>query len=599
MASEQPEGPDGAETRGLQVPGECAATEAGDGHAGTDTAGFKKASVSEAPIEAKLIRVADARKALQGPRRLHPSSILFGVLATVRQFAVAAILAVFLASSGNRAALVAAGLALVLTAATAVFRYFTLRYRLSEGELRINEGLIFRRHRTIPMARIQNIDLVQNPIHRWFHVAEVSIETAGGSEPEAKLRVLGLEDVALLRAAIFGEEEADSEVNAVGGTDRSAGMQGGDDLTSVESGAGAIVSAASKGPSGRGGSRRGATPGHLVHATTAAQLLHAGLISNRGLLVIPVALGLGSQLDLERYILDFAKVSRYLPQDYTWQEATLWGAVAFAVLLVLFKLLSVGWYFWRFFGHRVERHGDDLRVSCGLFTRVSATVPRRRIQFISVQQTWLSRWVGLAVIRLETAGGAGASAEDAKQSVARRWFMPVIAQHEVARVLAELRPGLEFEPDQLVWRATSPATARRLTRLAVLRAIALGGAGCLHSWQLGLAVGTAALIWFVYFARRYAKSLKFATTEHWVVFRSGILTRKISLTFYDKIQSVATLQSPFDRRWKMSTLQIDTAAAGPAQHQIAVKYLPREVAEQEADRVAWQASRHQIDQQNI
>jgi putative membrane protein len=204
-------------------------------------------------------------------------------------------------------------------------------------------------------------------------------------------------------------------------------------------------------------------------------LIQAGLISNRGLLVIPVVLGLGSQLDLEQYI-DVEQLSRYLPQDYTWQEATMWGAVGFAVLFVLLKLFSVGWYLWRFFGHRVERHGDDLRVSCGLFTRVSATVPRRRIQFISVQQTWLSRWVGLAVIRLETAGGAGKSAEDAKQSVARRWFMPVVAQHEVPRVLGELRAGLEFEPDKLDWRATSPATARRLTRLAVLRAVVLGGA---------------------------------------------------------------------------------------------------------------------------
>ncbi len=55
-----------------------------------------------------------------------------------------------------------------------------------------------------------------------------------------------------------------------------------------------------------------------------------------------------------------------------------------------------------------------------------------------------------------------------------------------------------------------------------------------------------------------------------VVFRSGMLYRKCSLTFFDKIQGVRLSQSPFDRRWKMNTVEIDTAAAGPADHQIHV-----------------------------
>jgi len=63
-----------------------------------------------------------------------------------------------------------------------------------------------------------------------------------------------------------------------------------------------------------------------------------------------------------------------------------------------------------------------------------------------------------------------------------------------------------------------------------------------------------------------------------LVYRSGTWERKTSITFHDKLQSVTLNQSPFDRRWKMATLKVDTAASGPADHRIEVKYLDVERA---------------------
>jgi putative membrane protein len=57
------------------------------------------------------------------------------------------------------------------------------------------------------------------------------------------------------------------------------------------------------------------------------------------------------------------------------------------------------------------------------------------------------------------------------------------------------------------------------------------------------------------------------------------MTRKCSCAFVDKIQTVRLSESPFDRRWKMATLAIDTAAAGPAEHRILVKYLDANFAQ--------------------
>ena len=62
----------------------------------------------------------------------------------------------------------------------ALFRYWSYRYRFDRDELMIRQGIVFRSERHIPYARIQNIDLVQNPLHRLFRVAEVRLETTAG-----------------------------------------------------------------------------------------------------------------------------------------------------------------------------------------------------------------------------------------------------------------------------------------------------------------------------------------------------------------------------------------------------------------------------------
>jgi membrane protein YdbS with pleckstrin-like domain len=84
------------------------------------------------------------------------------------------------------------------------FKYFTFRYSIVAGELVVQHGLIFRQHRTIPIGRIQNIDMVQNPLHRWFDVGEVRIETASGKEPEAIMRVLAVPELRRLQSNVFG-----------------------------------------------------------------------------------------------------------------------------------------------------------------------------------------------------------------------------------------------------------------------------------------------------------------------------------------------------------------------------------------------------------
>jgi putative membrane protein len=264
-----------------------------------------------------------------------------------------------------------------------------------------------------------------------------------------------------------------------------------------------------------------------------------------------------------------------------------------AVLIVL-RLFSVLWFLLRFFGYRLTLHGEDLRIACGLFTRVSATVPRKRIQFISIHRPLFLRWMGLASLRIETAGGGGRS-ENGTTTVSRRWFVPVMPETEIPHLAGFLRPGLQWQEAGIDWRPLATTAGKRLMRIAVLQSLLVAGLGMVATRPWGWLAGLAALPLLLGWARKKARSMRYSRTARFVVYRSGVLNRKTSLTFFDKVQTVTVRQTPFDRRWKMATLAVDTAASGPAEHNIQVRYLEDEFARREFDSIAQTASRYPPD----
>lgn len=74
---------------------------------------------------------------------------------------------------------------ILLTAVSAFiepfFEYKQWSYRISEDEIFFTEGIYFRKSVTIPIVRIQNINLSEGPINSYFNLATVKIGTAGGS----------------------------------------------------------------------------------------------------------------------------------------------------------------------------------------------------------------------------------------------------------------------------------------------------------------------------------------------------------------------------------------------------------------------------------
>ncbi len=491
--------------------------------------------------------------------RLHPISLFFGVGTTVWAILV------FLLATGASSCIVVFFLPNIVAS---IAKYVSFRYWLGPDEMVIREGILRRNERHIPYARIQNIDLIQNPLHRLFKVAVVRLETASGGKPEAVISVLTLSTIEDMRTLVFQERRAGE---AAGGEQASTG----------------------------GG------PRPLLELPL-KELAIFGAISNKGMVMVAAALGIAIQIVsqtgyLESYLEDPTRLPM-VPEDAAVPEipvleipvlevempefampaslltAALWAGGGMIALLLALKLLSVLWAILKFYAFRLDRRGDDLRARYGLLTKVTATIPRHRIQLVTVHLSPLHRLFGRAAVQVDTAGGGGGGADQNQQGAAkeRQWLAPVIRRLKVLDLLRSVMPESRLE--QFDWRPISPRAWKRLFRRWLVLLLLLAALGFASLGVLGPAIVALGLPLAFVHARLYVQRTGYALTPAAVLYRSGCWVRRVSIVPFGKIQVLGLRQTPFDRRNAMASVHVDTAGANLGGHRVAISYLDTETA---------------------
>lgn len=531
--------------------------------------------------------------------RLHWLSLLFDIASHVWSYLIPIGLGLLGAARGDLFWTLIAAFFFFFSLLRSVLRYLTLSYSIVDRHLIVRQGLLVRNIRTVPLKRIQNIDLVQNLFHRWLNVAEVKIETAAGTEPEAVLRVLAMPEIDRLRELVFRKNPAEPLLRANASEPASGpGFYGRIEGAATDAVTGSTLAGVHSDPAEQrtasldntdrfqGENSPATDPAVTLLAIPNRWLILAGLASNRGLILMGIFLGILHQLAEQINLfekLDRELLTGWLPEDWNQEGLLLTGLIGLSLGFVLLKMLGVIWYVLRFSGYRLTRQGEDLRISCGLLTRVSATIPRSRIQFISVRQDWIERWFGFCSIRIETAGGSRHQSAD--ESVSGRWFLPVMPVACLTEILPEIRPQIQWAPDRWEWYSISRRATGRKLRKGILLALLIGLIGGFYWKPWGAGLGLLALPLIYFWLKAVSRSVRYARFAGGVAQQQGVINRVTSLTFFEKIQAVRLSSSPFDRKWKMANLAIDTAGAGPAQSRISLRMLDRDFAVEEQRRL--------------
>jgi putative membrane protein len=491
------------------------------------------------------------------PRRLHPVSPLFSLASVTRQFLVPFLLFVFFARGDVWQKWLIAPFPFVL--AFELVRYFTLTYRLTAHELVIRRGLLARSERHIPYERIQNIELVETAVHRVLGVAEVRLQTGGGRDVEAHLRVLSRGAVDELRAAIVAARPE----------------------------AGAAETEASV----------------LLRLPPREIALH-GLLTGRAFVLLGAIVGVAFEYnvdwepaigwllpaDVARALEDAAPdwsggetVRAALSIERWMRSALLWTAV-FVPLLVVLRLAAASWTLVRLYDFTLARTGDGLQSRYGLLTRLSATIPRARVQVLTVEEGLVYRWLGRASVSVETAG----EFSQERGRLGSQWVAPIVPTSALEPLVREVQPDAVLDPP-----AWTPVHRKAFARMARLRAGWILLVAAAAAVPLGPVVtipalaGAAVSVWH---ARRLAARLAIALTPTAVVMRTGAFGHRRSIARFARIQAVACTRSPFDRRWGMARITVDTAG-NAAEHRIEVPYLDEPAAREIYERLKVEVAR--------
>lgn len=464
-----------------------------------------------------------------GERRLHPLSLVFVTVAIARALVVPALVGGVSAADGELWRAFTWGLAILALPAIgfATARFLFFRYRIGADELSLRSGVLHRRHRVIPLARVQNIEVRQSTLERLCGVAELHVETAGsGRKAEAVLSVLGRREAEALRDALLARCRA--------------------------------------APPAEGGPV--AEP--LAHLTP-RELVVAGATANEAG-VIAAALFGGFQLleDLPFRLPERFADPRLLIPDLPLLGALLFGLGLLGLLLLLGWGVSVLGALIGYHDFTLERVGDALHKRYGLLARREASVPLSRVQALRVEESLLRRPLGLASLQIATAGGTPGG----RQRGGAEAFVPLARVGEVPRLVAGIFAGLDF--GSLILQPVHPRSVHRsfarfaflLALPGVALALAIGPRGLLLLLLVGLALPLA---------RWQFRNRGYALLPGYVVARSGVLNRVTWIVPEQKIQTLQLADSPFQRRHGLASLTVDTAAGG---QQATVPDLGREQA---------------------
>jgi putative membrane protein len=465
------------------------------------------------------------------PRRLHGFTVVSRAIRLARQILVPAVLGGASVGGDFRGIL---GWVFILLAVPSIViataQWLAFRFRLQGDELIMDSGVLARRRRVIPIDRVQNVDLAQSALERLAGVAELRIETAsGGQETEASLTVLSVADARAVQADLLSRRATARAARAAD-------------------------------PVADPHTAHGDATGERILKLSSFDLALAGATSNEAGLI---AAGLATLLEVIARFGALEGVMGWV-EDAAGLDAginVVGAAVAIALLvlafLVLGWLVSIVYTVVHFHGFTLTRVDDDLRREYGLLSRHQTTVPIQRVQALRIEETLPRRALGLVALKIET---AGASPQERRRiGGGAEAYVPLARRRDVGPLLRAVFQDARFDGVQLT-AVAPPSRRREFVRLALLVAAAATGALLYGTPRPYLLLALLVPAWFLAGARFRARG--WARAAGYAFARSGVLTRTTWIVPERKVQTLHLTETPFQRRWGLATLIIDTAAGG-------------------------------------
>lgn len=460
--------------------------------------------------------------AVREPQRLHPLTLLLRIGASLPALVVILLPTLQNPSSENVVSVVLTILYGVVALPAIILQYLRFSYRITPKQIVIQKGVLNRKNRSIPIERVQNIQIQQNLVARMIGLAKVSIETAGSSGTEGSLEYVALSDAHEIRRVVRSFQHEEEEADA--------------DATTAAEDTGRTLYEMS-------------LPRVLLSGGFRFSLLYLALIFSAFQLFDP-------ELLIDRLL-----------QSQGWLRSLVDAMTAHPVVSVLLTVVAAIFFGWvsgiivhlaRYYGFRLWLDGDKLRKRHGLFTVTEGTIPLEKVQALILRTNPFMRAFGWYELEVQT---VGMNVDEEGHRV-----IAPFAQYEAILDLArEVRP---FELPE-TFGSVSPLTIRRrFFRYTMALTAVL--AGTLYFWPTsGWTLGGVAMPWWGFAAVPFLlgwaylqyRNHSYAVRDDGLYIRRGVLSHYLWILPTEKFHVFYTTASVFQRRLSLKTLFVDTAGA--------------------------------------
>jgi putative membrane protein len=283
---------------------------------------------------------------------------------------------------------------LVVILVLGVISWLVTRWRVEDGVLRVESGLIRRTSERFPVSQIQAIDTVRPGLARVFGLAELRIRLATGSGKAGRLAYLSNADADTLRARLLAMSHGVAEATPP-------------------------------------------PPEQTLLTVPPGRLFASILLSGTGLV-------------LELVILALLVLAIVAP-GVAAAAISAGAAGLFGLVIGLFRRFNGDYRL------TVADAADGLRLRSGLVETSAETIPHRRIQAIRMIEPLAWRLCGWCRLEVDVAGQKSKGRQDRAQAKSARALLPVGSREQAAFLVARVFPGLPDErlppPARARWKS--------------------------------------------------------------------------------------------------------------------------------------------------
>ncbi len=392
------------------------------------------------------------------------------------------------------------------------------QFRITGDHVEVRKGIVFRSHRRAPLDRVQGVNLTRPFPARLIGLTKLEVVGAG-NDANVELEYLATTRAESVRADILrlasGARAARQAATGGQTTDAAAAP------ASVRSQISGVV---------------GSGVNSLISGVDLADVAPESVVK------IPTGRLIGSQLIAAVLWVVFFGVIFLVAMGGVlfgaiFDDAPVTGIIGVGLGLgmgipLAIAVIGITWaQISKSLRYSIAPTPDGVRITYGLLTTVTETLPPGRIFAVEVSQSLLWRPFGWWTIRINRMSGKSASQQSSGSAQQFNVVLPVGKRADVERVLALILPDAPASDIPLVWE----------------HGILGPSEGDPYRTMPSRAWWRRPLSW---------KRHGYAVTEFGVLLRRGTVWRKLAIFPLARLQGVSLSQGPIDRAQRVSGAQV-------------------------------------------